>query len=500
MPEIVLWDDADDKLLDQFENALDLAQTAIEDLPARPESRALDDVRQVASRIVVHESCDCWFDCYVMLLIAGTLYRLLVEFKPCLQIYTLGWLSSVVSGLQLVDIHSKDQARVLGPNFHGEPRDKWPDTASILVSTGAALLLVNRATLAVSYGGLQALVNNFLRLYNPCKPQPGFVWLTTPEPFNYLVVDDGGAEVYFLVFEAGGAFLEARVHEPVRKSGAIVSLGGVRRRIKTLKDTAKDAGLKHEVELGRFVTHMILSNHESAAVFIGTIDETLDDAIERKFRRFEPPADSPFLVLAAWFTGVLSEVVRDAYAAETPTLEQRQILADERKAIASLSGSAAGMAGADERATNVALSSLLVTGQWYVEHPFDAGAVRDSGHHALHPETYAWAHDCKNREDDAKRKLGEEAGTLVYKTPGGDEIRARDAAWQAGHRPTVALIYYEKDDSGSIEAQVLKQADALDVVEAMAADDDEEEEAEEEESEEEEKSDAPPAQRARTTS
>ena len=37
------------------------------------------------------------------------------------------------------------------------------------------------------------------------------------------------------------------------------------------------------------------------------------------------------------------------------------------------------------------------------------------------------------------------SGTLVRVTPGGDEIHAGDAAWQAGHRPMVKLIKYEKD-------------------------------------------------------
>ena len=68
----------------------------------------------------------------------------------------------------------------------------------------------------------------------------------------------------------------------------------------------------------------------------------------------------------------------------------------------------------------------------------------------------------------------------------------------AGQRPKVKLIAYETDDSGSVEAQVLKEADALAVVEAMA--DDEAKEETKEEPEEEEESDAPPAQRARTTS
>ena len=136
MPEIVLWDDADDKLLDQFENALDLAQTAIEDLPVKPESRALDNVCKFASASECG-SCDCWFDCYVMLSIMGTLYRLLVEFKPCFAVYKLDWLSAKVSGLQAVDMKSKDQARVLGADFHGVPRAERPDAASILVSTGA---------------------------------------------------------------------------------------------------------------------------------------------------------------------------------------------------------------------------------------------------------------------------------------------------------------------------------------------------------------------------
>ena len=230
MPEIVLWDDADDKLLDQFENALDLAQTAIEDLPARPESRALDDVRQVASRIVVHESCDCWFDCYVMLLIAGTLYRLLVEFKPCfpIELNRLDWLSRVISGLLRVRMYSKDQARVLGPNFHGKPRDEWPDGASILVSTDEKLLLVNRVTLAPSFGASPALAENFLRNFDPRNPYPSVVWLTTREPRNYLVVDVCD-EIYVLVFEAGGTFLEARVYAPTRTTDVnIASLGRVR--------------------------------------------------------------------------------------------------------------------------------------------------------------------------------------------------------------------------------------------------------------------------------
>ena len=81
-------------------------------------------------------------------------------------------------------------------------------------------------------------------------------------------------------------------------------------------------------------------------------------------------------------------------------------------------------------------------------------------------------------------------------TPDGDEIHARDDAWQTGQRPTVKLIAYEKDDSGSVEAQVLKRADALAIVEAMGGDEPAEES--KEESEEEEESDAPAAQRART--
>ena len=145
---------------------------------------------------------------------------------------------------------------------------------------------------------------------------------------------------------------------------------------------------------------MILSTDANSAVFIGTIDNALDDAIERKFRRFEPPRTGLPLDAAAWWTNVLSTDIQDAYAAETPTDTQKQILADERKAIASLSGSAKGMAGAG-RSTNVAISSLLATGRWYDKHPFDAGAVRASGHHALHGETYAWAHACNNR-DEAK--------------------------------------------------------------------------------------------------
>ena len=60
----------------------------------------------------------------------------------------------------------------------------------------------------------------------------------------------------------------------------------------------------------------------------------------------------------------------------------------------------------------------------------------------------------------------------------------------------VKLIAYEKDDSGSVEAQEMKQADALAIVEAMVDDEAKEEEEEAEESEE---VDAPPALRARTT-
>ena len=93
-------------------------------------------------------------------------------------------------------------------------------------------------------------------------------------------------------------------------------------------------------------------------------------------------------------------------------------------------------------------------------------------------------------------KLAEAGETLVYVTPDGDEIHARDDAWQAGQRPKVKLIAYEKDDSGSVEAQVLKEADALAIVEAMADDEAKEEEEEAEESEEE--SAAPAARRART--
>ena len=66
------------------------------------------------------------------------------------------------------------------------------------------------------------------------------------------VADDTGAvqlsggrrrrrRVYLLVFRADGAFVEARVYEPVRVAGVglIQSLGGVRRRIKTLKEAAE---------------------------------------------------------------------------------------------------------------------------------------------------------------------------------------------------------------------------------------------------------------------
>ena len=498
MAPIVLFADAGDDLLDQFDNALDVTQTPIEDLPVKPESRALDNVCKFASRILVHESCDCWHDAYVLLWIDGKLYRLLVEFKPCFPILKLGWLSSVVSGLELVVIYTKDQARVLGPDFYDVPRAKRPDGASILVSTDEKLLLLNRETLAASFGGLVALVNNVLRLYDPRKPKPDVVWLTTREPNNYLVVDDGGDEVYLLVFRADGAFVKALVFEPVRTIGVgyIQSLGGVRRTA-TLKEAAMAFGAEDPVELGRWTTHAILSEHASSVVCIGPIDNMLDDAIEAKFEIYGPPnASSPFLVLASWWTNALSTDVFEAYAAETPTDAQKQILADERKAIASLSGSAKGMAGHDERATNVAMSSLLATGEWFGKHKFDAGAVRASGHHALHFTTYAWAHDCTLAE--GKVKLGEAAGTLVFETPHGVPIHADDAAWQAGHRPTVALIYYEKDDSGSVEAQVLRKADALAIVETMA--DDEAKEETKEESEEEEESDAPAAQRARTTS
>ena len=321
---MALFPGAEDDLIDRLQQGLDVAQTPIEDLPVKPEARALEKVRKVASRIVVHESCDCWFDCYVMLLIAGTLYRLLAEFKPCFPIHGLGWLSGVVSGLLEVIIHSKDQARMLGQNFHGVPRAEQPDAASILVSTGEQLLVFNRATLAASFGASPALAGNILRDFEPRSRYPGAVWLTTREPCNYLVVDDGGVEVYFLVFEAGGAFVEARVYEPQRHSGAIVSLGGVRRRIKTLKDTAKDAGLKHEVELGRWTTHAILSEDVSSVVCIGPIDNNLDDAIERIFRRFEPPADSPYLAPNSWWEKALSPAVRDAWAAATPHRRRRR--------------------------------------------------------------------------------------------------------------------------------------------------------------------------------
>ena len=54
-------------------------------------------------------------------------------------------------------------------------------------------------------------------------------------------------------------------------------------------------------------------------------------------------------------------------------------------------------------------------------------------------------------------------------TPDGVPIHAGDAAWQAGHRPMVKLIAYEKDDSGSVAAQVLKEADALAIVEEVDA-------------------------------
>ena len=494
MAEIVLWKDAGDELLDQFESAFSVTQTPIPELPVRPESKALHDVVKVASRIVVHESCDCWFDAYVKLLIAGKLYRLLVEFKPCFAITRLDWLRGVVSGLLEVRIHSKDQARVLGPDFHDVPRAERSDAASILVSTDASLLLVNRATLAASFGASQALAGNVLRNFDPCNPYPGVVWLTTPEPFNYLVVDKGGAEVLLLVFEAAGRFVEARAYEPTRSNnGSIFSLGGVRRRIQTLKEAATAFGAEHEVELGRWATHAVLSEDVGSVVCIGTIDNTLDAAIERKFRRFEPPAKSPYLAPNSWWADALSPAVRDAWAAATPTSAQKKILAAQLKVLDTINGSAPGMAGADARATKVAASSLKATYEYYAAHPFDASDVRGSGHDALHPVTYAWAHDCSQAA--GKVKLAEAGGTLVYVTPDGDEIRARDDAWQAGQRPMVKLIAYEKDDSGSVEAQVLKRADALAIVEAMA--DDEAKEETKEESEEEE-SDAPAAQRART--
>ena len=279
-----------------------MTQTSIANLPVKRESRALDNVCKFTSRIVVHESCDCWFDCYVMLSIMGTLYRLLAEFKPCFPIHGLGWLSGVVSGLLEVIIHSKDQARMLGQNFHGVSRAEQPDAASILVSTGEQLLVFNRATLAASFGASPALAGNILRLFDPCNPYPGVVWLTTPEPFNYLVVDKGGAEVLLLVFEAAGRFVEARAYEPTRtNNGDIFSLGGVRRRIKRLEDTATAFGVEHPVELGRLVTHWVLSAHASSVVCIGPIDDTLDDAIDAKFEIYGPPnARSPFLVLASW--------------------------------------------------------------------------------------------------------------------------------------------------------------------------------------------------------
>ena len=493
---MALFPGAEDDLIDRLQQGLDVAQTPIEDLPVKPEARALEKVRKVASRIVVHESSDCWFDCYVMLSIMGTLYRLLVEFKPCfpIKIGGLGWLSVVVSDLEEVRMKSKDQARVLGPNFHGVPRAELPDAVSILVSTGEQLLVFNRATLAASFGASPALAGNILRLFDPCNPYPGVVWLTTPEPFNYLVVDDGGAGVYLLVFRADGAFVEARVYEPQRHPGGIVSLGGVRRRIKTLKEAATAFGVEHEVELGRFVTHAILSEDAGSAVFIGTIDNTLDDAIKRKFRRFEPPAKSPYLAPNSWWEGALSPAVRDAWAARTPNPAQKKILAAQLKLLETINGTAKGMAGADARATKIAASSLKATFAWYAAHPFDASDVRGSGHDALHPVTYAWAHDCSQAA--GKVKLGEAGGTLVYVTPDGDEIHARDDAWQTGQRPTVKLIAYEKDDSGSVEAQVLKRADALAIVEAMGGDEPAEES--KEESEEEEESDAPAAQRART--
>ena len=130
---MALFADCDDKDIEELTQLLGVTQTEIAALPVKPEARALDDVREVASRIVVHESSDCWHDAYVKLLIAGKLYRLLVEFKPCLPIKGLGWLSSVVTCLKLVDIHCKDQGRVLGPDFYDVPRAKRPDGASQLI-------------------------------------------------------------------------------------------------------------------------------------------------------------------------------------------------------------------------------------------------------------------------------------------------------------------------------------------------------------------------------
>ena len=407
-----LFPGADDELLEQLQQLCDVTETDIAELPVKPEMRALDDVREVASRIVVHESSDCWHDAYVLLSIAGKLYRLLVEFKPCFPIKSLDWLSNVVSGLLWVKVQTKDQVRILGPDFHGVLHAVRPDAASMLVSTGSVLLLVKRETLALSFGGMAALANNFLRLYDARKAWPDITWLTTPEPFNYLVVDDGGAAVYLLVFDARGAFVESRVYEPVRHSkGVIVSLGGVRRRIKTLQDTATDAGLKHPVLLGCEVKQVILSEDASSVVFIGTIDDTLDDKIEAKFARFGPPPNSSFLAPNDFWTSALSKAVRNAWAAETPTPEQQEILDAQLKVIDTINGSAPGMAGADARATKVAASSLKATFAWYVAHPFDASDVRGSGHDATHVMTYMWLHACNNR-DEAKRKLAE-AGVIA---------------------------------------------------------------------------------------
>ena len=493
-----LFPGADDDLLDRLQQVLNVAQTPIEKLPVKSEAKALYDILQVSSRIIGHESCDCWHDAYVLLWIDGKLYRLLVEFKPCfpIKIGGLCWLSVVVSDLLEVRIHSKDQARMLGPNFHGLPHAEWPEAVSILVSTGEQLLVFNRATLALSFGGLAALVNNVLRLYDPRKPKPDVVWLTTREPNNYLVVDAGGVEVYLLVFGAGGSFVEARVYKPARVAGVgyIQSLGGVRRRIKTLKDTATDAGLEHPVLLGRFVKHVVLSEDPSSAVFIGTIDPTLDAKIEAFFARSD--TNSPYLASNEFWTSALSEAVSKAWAAATPTLAQKKILKDQKKAIETINGTAPGMVGADARATEVAVSSLKATYEYYAAHPFDAGAVRASGHGATHVISYAFAHHCSWVA--GKDVLAAEAGTFVFRTPDGVPIHAGDDAWRAGQRPKVKLIAYETDDSGSVEAQVLKEADALAVVEAMA--DDEAKEETKEEPEEEEESDAPPAQRARTTS